>query len=60
MVLFLRYYDLYSVLLQHNLGIDRLVVDDSRPHTPGRTPLNERSACRDGRYLHNTQQTYEV
>jgi hypothetical protein len=29
-------------------------------HTPGRTPLNQWSACRRGRYPHNTQQTQET
>ena len=29
-------------------------------HTPGRTLLNEWSACCRGRYLHNTQQTQET
>jgi hypothetical protein len=29
-------------------------------HTHGRTPLNEGSARRRGRYLHNTQQTTET
>ena len=28
-------------------------------HTPGRTPLNEWSALRRGRYMHNTQQTQQ-
>jgi hypothetical protein len=31
----------------------------SLTHTPGRTPLNEWSQRRRGRYLHNTQQTQE-
>jgi len=46
----------------------RLIVDVSRSHTirqtqthtSSRTPLNERSARRRGRYLHNTQQTQET
>jgi hypothetical protein len=29
-------------------------------HTPGRTPLKKRSACRRGRYLHNTQLTQQT
>jgi len=30
-------------------------------HTPaGRTPLNQRSVCRRGRYIHSTQQTKET
>ena len=31
-----------------------------RTHTLDRTPLNEWSVCRRGRYLHNTQQTQEM
>jgi hypothetical protein len=27
-------------------------------HTPNRTPLNEWSACRKGRYLHNKHKVY--
>jgi len=56
---------------QPNLGLGRLiVVEVSRLHTirrtyihkytPDRTPLNEWSARRRGRYLHNTQQTWET
>jgi hypothetical protein len=30
-------------------------LDDTHTHTVRRTPLNERSACRRGRYLHSTQ-----
>ena len=29
-------------------------------HTPGTTPLNKRSACRRGRYLHTIQQTQDT
>ena len=47
-------------------GLDRLIVEVSTPHTmrhtqtPGGTPLNEWSAGRRGRYLHNTRQTIET
>ena len=51
---------------QPNWGLDRLIVEVSRSHTIrhthtlGRTPLNEWSARRRGRYLHHTQQTQEA
>jgi hypothetical protein len=49
---------------QLNSGLGRLVVEASTlqtiRHTLGRTPLNECSARRRGRYLHNTQQTQET
>jgi hypothetical protein len=51
-----------SLFLSSVLG--RLIVEVSRSqldtHTHGRTPLNEWSARRRGRYLHNTQQTQET
>jgi len=55
----------FSVAQQPNLGLGRLVVEvyrshtDTRTHTPGRTSLNDWSARRRGRYLHNTQRTQE-
>jgi hypothetical protein len=36
------------------------IVDVYRSHTPGRTPLNERSSPHRGRSLHNIQQTQEA
>jgi hypothetical protein len=48
---------------QPNSTLGRLIVGISgshtirHTHTPGRTALNEWSARRRGRYLHNTQQT---
>ena len=60
------YFNFFSVAPQPNSRLDRLIVEVSRPHTirhtrtPGRTPLNEWSARRRGRYLHNTQQTHET
>ena len=54
-----------SVELQPNSGLDRLIVEDhtqldtcthTHTHTPCRSPLNEWSARRRGRYLHNTKQ----
>jgi hypothetical protein len=36
------------------------LVEVSRSHTPGKSPLNEWSACRRDRYLHNTQQAEET
>jgi len=46
-------------------GLGRLNVEVSRytqlhAHTPGRTSLNQCSARRRGRYLHNTQQTHDT
>ena len=38
-------------------GLGRLVVR-LMDHTPSRSPLNEGSARRRGRYLHSTQETY--
>jgi hypothetical protein len=52
------------VAQQPKSGLGRLIVEVSRSHisrhTLGRTPLNEWSARRRGRYLHNTQQTQET
>jgi hypothetical protein len=49
------------LLLQPKSGLGHPIVEVSRSqtvrHTAGRTPLNEWSAHRKGRYLHNTQQT---
>jgi len=39
-----------------NWSLRQLIVEVSRSHTPGKTPLNKRSACRRGRYVDNTQQ----
>jgi hypothetical protein len=41
------------------MGLGRPVIQVSISHTLGRTPLNESSAGRWGRYLHSTQQTHE-
>jgi hypothetical protein len=49
-----------SVTQQPNSGLGRHIVKVARSQTPGRTPLNEWSARRRGRYLHNTQQTQEM
>jgi len=49
-----------SVTQQHNSGLRLLIAEVPRSHTPGRTPLNEWSARRWVRYLHNTQQTKET
>ena len=61
-----------SVSLQPNSGLGRLIVEVSGYHTirhthtlthtqmHGRTPLNEWSARRRGRYLHYTQHTQET
>jgi hypothetical protein len=50
--------------LQPKYGVDRFLLEVSRPHTnthtPGKTPLNEWSARRTYHYLHNTQQTQET
>jgi hypothetical protein len=58
------FYIFLSVAQQPNSGLGRLSVDVSRSHTDthtlGRTPLNEWSARRRGRYLHNTKQTQET
>jgi hypothetical protein len=53
------------VVLQPKSGPGCLIVDVSRSHTirhitPGRTPLNERSAHRRGRCLNKTQETQEM
>jgi hypothetical protein len=56
----------FPVRQQPNPSLGRLIVDVSRSHTirhtrtPGRTALNERSARRRGRYIHNRQQTLET
>jgi hypothetical protein len=55
----------FSVAQQPNSGLGRLIVAVPRSHTlwhvtPCRTSLNEWSARRRGRYLHNTQQTEET
>jgi len=48
---------------QPHSGLGRFVFEVSISHTirhtdiPGRTPLNERSAGRRGRYIHNAQRT---
>jgi len=51
-----------SVTEQHNLGLRRLIAEVSRSHTQthtsDRTPLDEWSARRRGRYLHNKQRTW--
>jgi hypothetical protein len=60
----IRISEVLSMVLQPKSGIDCLVyrlLDHAQfdKHTLGRTPLNERSTRRIGRYLHNTQQTQE-
>ena len=53
------------LVLQPNWGRDRLVVDVSssqtirKTQTLSRTPLNEWTARRTGRYLHDTYTTYD-
>ena len=37
-----------------------MFLDDIETHTAGRTPLDERSARRRGRYWHNTQQSQDT
>ena len=49
-----------SMTQQPNSGLGSHIVKVARSQTPGRTPLNERSARRRGHYLHNTQQTQEM
>jgi hypothetical protein len=57
-----------SVALQSNSGLGRLIFEGSRSHTHTRarahartvTSPDERSARRDSRYLHNTQQIQET
>jgi hypothetical protein len=57
---------IFFVAQQPKLGLGRLIIELSRSHTvihtqtPGRIPLNEWSARRRGRYLHNKQQTQET
>jgi len=60
------------VALQSNSDVGRFLVDRTQldtnththkhthTHTPGRTPLNEWSARRRGRHIHNTQQIQET
>jgi len=66
LVLPLYIYCSFSVAQKPNLSLGRLVIEVSRSHkhahmhTPGRNSLNERSARRRGRYLHNTQQTQKT
>lgn len=54
------------VLQQPHLGLGRFVFEVSISHTimhtdmSGRTPLNEISAGRRGRYIHNAQQTQDM
>jgi len=48
------------VTQQPNSGLGSHIVKVSRSQKRGRTPLNERSASRIGRYLHNTQQTQKM
>jgi hypothetical protein len=71
----LLYIDFFSLAQQPNSGPRRLVVEASRSHTHtrthtrththththahGRTPLDEWSARRKDRYLHNTQTRHE-
>jgi hypothetical protein len=56
-------YSYFCVARQSKLGPGRPIVEVFKPHTQldthttGRTPLNEWSARRRGRYLHDTQQT---
>lgn len=45
---------------QPKSGLDRLTVEVSVSHTPGRTPMKKRSARIRVRYLHNTQQTHDT
>ena len=52
-----------SVVQQPTSGLNILVVEVSRSHTTvtnTQSPVNERSARRKGRYLHNTQQTHDT
>jgi hypothetical protein len=57
-------YSSSSVVQQPNSGLGRLIFEFSRSHTIrhtlGRTPLDEWSAWRTGRYLHNTQHSEET
>jgi hypothetical protein len=50
----------FSVAQQPKSTFGRLSVEVSRSHTPGRTPLNRRSALHRGHYPHNTQQTQKI
>jgi hypothetical protein len=46
----------FFVVQQPKSAFGHLSVEVSRSHTPGRTPLNRRSALHRGHYPHNTQQ----
>jgi hypothetical protein len=50
----------FSVVQQLSTGLGRLFVEThTHTHTPGRTPLNERSATRTDRYLYTTHNKHK-
>jgi len=63
-------YSNFSAVLRSKWGLGLLIFEVSishtakhtqtHKHTAGMTPLNECSACRTGRYLHNSQQTQKM
>ena len=54
------YMHLFCVAEQPNSSLGRLIVEVSRSHTQGKTPLHGWSASRRGRYSQNTKQTKEI